>query len=66
MCKYYCLKNKQKEIEMKKEIDVILDLTKQLREADKEIKKLNRMIEMICEGYTFVKTQLPPYNKKEK
>ena len=51
---------------MKKEIDVILDLTKQLREADREIKKLNRMIEMICEGYTFVKTQLPPYNKKEK
>ena len=50
---------------MKKEIDVILDLTKQLREADKEIKKLNRMIEMICEGYTFVKTQLPHYNKKE-
>ena len=36
------------------------------RQADKEIKKLNRMIEMICEGYTFVKTQLPPYNKKEK
>jgi len=49
---------------MKKKIDVILDLTKKLREADEEIKKLNRIIEMICEGYTFVKTQLPPYKKK--
>tara|TARA_Y100000310_G_C20368464_1_gene662371 strand:+ start:92 stop:238 length:147 start_codon:yes stop_codon:yes gene_type:complete len=48
---------------MNKEIAVIQELSVKLSEANKEIKRLNRMIEMIHEGYTFVKTQLP--NKKQ-
>jgi hypothetical protein len=48
---------------MTKELAVILELTQKLKAAEKEIKRLNKMIEMICEGYTFVKTQLP--NKKQ-
>jgi len=48
---------------MNKEIAVIRELSVKLSEAEKEIKRLNRMIEMICEGYTFVKSQLP-YKKQ--
>jgi hypothetical protein len=48
---------------MTKELAVILELTQKLKAAEKEIKRLNKMIEMICEGYTFIKGQLP-YNKE--
>jgi hypothetical protein len=48
---------------MSKEIAIIQELSVKLSEAEKEIKRLSRMIEMICQGYTFVKTQLP--NKKK-
>ena len=48
---------------MNKEIAIIMELTKKLREAEKEVVKLNKMIKMLCEGYTFVKGQLP-YCKK--
>ena len=44
---------------MNKEIAVIRELSVKLSEAEKEISRLNKMIEMICQGYTFVKTQLP-------
>ena len=44
---------------MNKEIAVIQELSVKLNEAEKEIIRLNKMIEMICQGYTFVKTQLP-------
>jgi hypothetical protein len=44
---------------MKNEIAVIRELSVKLHEAEKEIKRLHKMIEMICEGYTFVKNQLP-------
>ena len=50
---------------MNKEIAIIQELCVNLIEAEKEIKRLNKMIEMICEGYTFVKGQLP-YKKKNK
>jgi hypothetical protein len=48
---------------MNKEIAIIQELSVKLSDAEKEIKRLNRMIEMICQGYTFVKKQLP--NKKK-
>ena len=48
---------------MNKEIAIIMELTKKLREAEKEVVKLNKMIKMLREGYTFVKGQLP-YCKK--
>jgi hypothetical protein len=48
---------------MKKEIAVIVELSVKLTEAEKEIKRLNDMIEKICQGYTFVKTQLPIKDK---
>ena len=49
---------------MKNEFAVIQELSVKLIEAEKEIKRQNKMIEMICEGYTFVKGQLP-YKKKQ-
>tara|TARA_R100000808_G_scaffold25056_1_gene61029 strand:- start:564 stop:710 length:147 start_codon:yes stop_codon:yes gene_type:complete len=48
---------------MSKELAVILELTKKLRNAEKEIERLNKMMKMICEGYTFIKDQLP-YKKQ--
>ena len=45
---------------MKDEIAVITELSVKLHEAEKQIKKLKKMIEMICQGYTFIETQLPP------
>jgi len=48
---------------MKNEIAIIRELSVNLREAENEIKRLNKMIKMICQGYTFVKNQLP--NKKQ-
>ena len=48
---------------MSKELAVILELTKKLRDAEKEIKRLNKMMQMICEGHTFIKDQLP-YKKQ--
>ena len=44
---------------MNKEIAVIQELSVKLNEAEKEITRLNKVIKMICQGYTFVKTQLP-------
>ena len=44
---------------MNKEIAIIRELSVKLSEAEKEIKRLNNMIEKICQGYTFVKSQLP-------
>jgi len=44
---------------MNKEIAVIQELSVKLSDAEKEIARLNKVIKMICQGYTFVKTQLP-------
>jgi len=44
---------------MKTELELLVELTAKLRDAEKEIKRLNNIIRMICEGYTFVKGQLP-------
>ncbi len=48
---------------MSKELEVILELAKKLRDAEKEIERLNKMMKMICEGHTFIKDKLP-YNKQ--
>jgi len=48
---------------MTKEIAIIRELSVKLSEAEKEITKLNKMIEMLCNGYTFVRSQLPTEKK---
>ena len=49
---------------MKTELEIITELATKLRATEKEVQRLTKMIEMLCQGYTFVKHQLPASKKQ--